>query len=219
MTARLRPVTAVKPRVPLRKDLALIAEMIDPGTKVLDVGCDDGALLDHLWRTKDVDGRGIEIKPEKVSAAVSRGLSVIQGDANTDLGEYPAGIFDYAILSQSLQVMDQPRAVLADLVRIGGRVIVSFPNFGYWRVRLSLLSTGRMPMTPSLTQSWYETANIHFCTILDFLDLVRDMTLEIRKSAMLVPGSPTVIKNRRTPGGWRHANWAAEQAVFLLSAR
>src|SRR5690348_17624216 len=130
----------------LRQDLRLIAEMIEPGSRVLDIGCGDGALLGYLARQKSVDGRGIELSQSGVNACVGHGLSVIQGDADRDLEAYPNGAFDFVVLSQTLPATRQPRKVIEALVRIGRRAIVSFPNFGFWRIRLRLLITGRMPV-------------------------------------------------------------------------
>jgi methionine biosynthesis protein MetW len=156
----------------LRPDLAAIADMIRPGTRVLDVGCGDGALLEHL-RAKGVDGRGIELSQQNVNACVARGLSVMQGDADTDLNEYPSGAFDAVILSNTIQATERPREVLDHLLRIGRRTAVSLPNFGYWKVRLSLLTSGRMPRTKNLDYSWFDTPNIHLCTLADFLNLTK----------------------------------------------
>jgi methionine biosynthesis protein MetW len=156
----------------LRPDLAAIAAMIRPGTRVLDVGCGDGALLEHL-RAKGVDGRGIELSQQNVNACVARGLSVMQGDADTDLNEYPSGAFDAVILSNTIQATEHPRVVLDHLLRIGRRTAVSLPNFGYWKVRAALLASGRMPRTRNLDYSWFDTPNIHLCTLADFLDLTR----------------------------------------------
>ena len=142
-----------------RVDHLLIAEMVAPGARVLDVGCGDGALLQLLTETKDVDGRGIEIAREKVNACVARGLSVIQGNADLDLDDYPDNAFDYAILSLTIQATLRPKPVLQNLLRIGRRAIVSFPNFGHWRVRTRLLVTGRMPVTENLPDAWHETPN------------------------------------------------------------
>jgi methionine biosynthesis protein MetW len=155
----------------LRPDLAAIAAMIRPGTRILDVGCGDGALLEHLVRSKHVDGRGIELSQQNVNACVARGLSVMQGDADTDLAEYPSGAFDAVILSNTIQATEKPRTVLEHLLRIGRRTAVSLPNFGYWKVRASLVWNGRMPRTKNLDYSWFDTPNIHLCTLSDFLDL------------------------------------------------
>ena len=196
----------------IRVDLQLIAEMVAPGSRVLDVGCGDGALLQHLWKTKEVDGRGIELSQAGVNACVRNGLSVIQGDADTDLKDYPSDAFDYVILSQTLQATHNPRTVLDHMSRIGRRSIVSFPNFGYWRVRLSLFFLGRMPVTENLPHQWYDTPNIHFCTIRDFVVLGREMSLQVERGlALNGDGRPL----RLDPAG-TIANLLAEQAVFLL---
>src|SRR5512144_27725 len=151
-----------------RVDLVLVAEMVERGAKVLDVGCGDGELLRILSEARDVDGRGIELSREGVNECVAKGLAVIQGDADTDLVDYPDDAFDYVILSQTLQATRRPRDVLENMLRIGRRAIVSFPNFGHWRIRLQLLLNGAMPVTDNLPDSWYESPNIHFCTIKDF---------------------------------------------------
>src|SRR5512134_955104 len=142
-----------------RVDLVLVAEMVERGAKVLDVGCGDGELLRLLSETRDVDGRGIELSREGVNECVAKGLAVIQGDADTDLSDYPNDAFDYVILSQTLQATRQPRVVLEHMLRIGRHAIVSFPNFGYWKFRLQLLFRGRMPTTKNLPYSWYDTPN------------------------------------------------------------
>ena len=147
--------------------------MVRAGSRVLDVGCGDGALLQLLADTKDVDGRGIEVSRERVNACVARGLSVIQGDADRDLADYPDGAFDYAILSLTIQATRQPKTVLEQLLRIGRHAIVSFPNFGHWQVRAQLLLTGRMPVNENLPEAWYVSPNAHLCTIKDFVDLCR----------------------------------------------
>ncbi|OIR06240.1 hypothetical protein GALL_117130 [mine drainage metagenome] len=196
----------------IRVDLQLIADMIGLGSRVLDVGCGQGILLDYLNQFKQVDGRGIELSMAGVRAAVAHGLSVIQGDADTDLKDYPAGAFDYVVLSQTLQATRNPRLVLRELLRIGRRAIVSFPNFGYWRVRAHLLLKGRMPVTKTLTYQWYDTPNIHFCTIADFTALCREEGVRVERS-MSLTADGRVSHGASGP----LANWLSEQAVFLLS--
>ncbi|EPY01783.1 methionine biosynthesis protein MetW [Magnetospirillum fulvum] len=198
---------------PLRVDLKLIAEMVEPGARVLDVGCGEGALLDWLGRNRGVDGRGIELSMEGVSAGVAHGLSVIQGDADTDLKDYPSGAFDYVILSQTLQATHEPRKVLENMLRIGRRAIVSFPNFGHWRVRAHLLFRGTMPVTDTLVYQWYDTPNIHFCTIRDFLDLCRELNVRVDKSIAL-DRDGRVLPLPRAAG---ITNLFADQALFVLS--
>ena len=170
---------------PPRVDLLRVAELVAPGSKVLDVGCGDGELLRLLAEERKVDGRGIELSQQGVNDCVAKGLSVIQGDADADLVDYPGDAFDYVILSQTLQATRQPRVVLEHMLRIGRRAIVSVPNFGHWRVRAQLAFLGRMPVTKSLSQSWYDTPNIHFCTIADFLSLAGDVGATIDKSVAL----------------------------------
>ncbi|HUJ03584.1 MAG TPA: methionine biosynthesis protein MetW [Rhizomicrobium sp.] len=198
----------------LRPDLAAIAEMIGEGARVLDVGCGDGALLEYLSRTKRVDGRGIELSQQNVNACVARGLSVVQGDADADLAEYPSHVFDVVILSQTIQATRAPSKVLADLLRIGRHTIVSFPNFGHWRVRLSLLIDGRMPRTRALGYDWYDTPNIHLCTIADFVALARGSGAVIER-ALALGGKGATHPMR--PDAWG-PNLFAEGAIFLLRA-
>jgi len=190
----------------LRPDLAIIADHVRSGARVLDVGCGDGELMDVL-RTKGCDARGIEIDPANVSRAVGRGLSVVQGDADADLVNYPDNAFDYAILSQTLQTARAPDKVLTELMRIGRHAFVSFPNFAYWRVRLSLAWGGRMPVTPALPVSWYETQNIHQLTIDDFRAFVKERGITVEQAWFL-----TGTRRR----GDAAANLRAEHAVFLL---
>ncbi|TKD53238.1 methionine biosynthesis protein MetW [Sphingomonas baiyangensis] len=191
----------------LRPDLAVIARHVAPGSRVLDVGCGDGALMAALRDESQVDARGLEIDPVNVATAVARGLSVVQGDADVDLADYPDASFDYAILSQTLQTTRHPDRVLEHLLRIGRHAFVSFPNFAHWRVRASLLFGGRMPVTRLLPVAWYATPNIHHVTIDDFRALLRERGIAVEGSWYL--------SNGRTarPGA---ANLLAEHAVFLL---
>jgi methionine biosynthesis protein MetW len=191
----------------LRADLAVIAENVAQGSRVLDIGCGDGALMAALRDTRDVDARGLEIDARNVASAVARGLSVIQGDADVDLAGYPDGSFDYAILSQTLQTARAPDLVLDHLLRIGRRAFVSFPNFAHWRVRLSLLWGGRMPVTRQLPESWYDTPNIHHLTIDDFRAFVKARGITVEDTWFL-------SGDKRTGAG--AANLLAEHAVFLL---
>jgi len=178
-------VTMAPERSDIRVDLQFIADMIAPNSRVLDVGCGDGTLLGYLSEFKQVDARGIELSMAGVNECVSEGLSVIQGDADTDLDDYPDGAFDYAVLSQTLQATRHPRRVVENLVRIGRRAILSLPNFGHWKVRLSLLSMGRMPRTDALPYHWYDTPNIHLCTIRDFLELCEEVQIVVERAVVL----------------------------------
>ncbi len=196
-----------------RYDFDEILRLVRPGSRVLDVGCGEGLLLERLQREKRVDGRGVEIGPDDVAACLARGLAVMQGDAEHDLSEFSDSSFDYAILSQTLQAMREPRRVLNDLLRLADRAIVSFPNFGHWRVRMSLLTRGRMPVTRALPEAWWETSNIHLCTLRDFLDLSADLGLRIEAASALVGGRPARAMDPMRP----LENWRAEQALFLLS--
>ncbi|MDX2104098.1 MAG: methionine biosynthesis protein MetW [Alphaproteobacteria bacterium] len=194
-----------------RVDLDLILDLVEPSARVLDVGCGDGLLLEALVDGRGCEGRGLELSQAGVNMSVARGLSVIQGDADTDLADFPDQSFDYAILSQTLQATREPRTVLRELVRIGRHAIVSLPNFGYWRVRWSLLATGRMPVTTALPQSWFDTPNIHLCTIQDFLDLALLEGLVVERAVAFDAGG-----RRRDIRSQRLANIFGQQAVFLL---
>ncbi|WP_338467623.1 methionine biosynthesis protein MetW [Novosphingobium sp. ZN18A2] len=192
----------------LRPDLAIIARNVAEGSRVLDVGCGNGELMAALRDTRGCDARGMEIDAGNVAACVARGLSVIQGDADTDLADFPDDAFDYAILSQTLQTTMRPGVVLDELLRIGRRAFVSFPNFAHWRVRLSLLLGGRMPVTRLLPVAWYETPNIHHVTIDDFRALVGQRGIHVERAWFLNGDAETSATV---------ANLRAEHAVFLLS--
>ena len=198
-----------------RVDLQIIANMVEHGKRVLDVGCGDGALLALLAAQRGADARGIELSQRGVNDCVAKGLPVIQGDADTDLAAYPDGAFDYVILSQTLQATHRPRAVLENMLRIGRRAIVSFPNFGHWRIRAQVALKGRMPVTENLSYSWFDTPNIHFCTLRDFVELTRTMDVVIERSVALNrTGTRMGVK-----APWWLWNMFGEQAVFLLRRR
>ncbi len=196
------------PKNRLRPDLAKIAELVPEGARVLDIGCGEGELMDVLRHDKHVDIRGMEIDAELVEKAVSRGLSVVQGDADCDLSDYPDASYDVAILSQTLQTASRPDYMLDELLRIGRTAFVSFPNFAYWKMRVSLLVHGRMPVTPHLPVSWYETKNIHHLTVDDFRALLADKGVTVEGCWFFAGGKEI---------GGTNANWRAEHAVFRLS--
>ncbi len=196
-----------------RPDFEEILRLVPRGARVLDVGCGEGVLLELLATRNAVDGRGIEISPQGVSSCLARGLSVVQGDADRDLDYFPDKAFDYAILSQTLQAVRDPRHVLGELMRIGERAVVSLPNFGHWRVRFDLLLHGRMPVTGVLPDPWWATPNIHLCTVADFATLCDDLGLRIEACAALAAGkAPRAIDPARAI-----ENWRAESALFLLA--
>jgi methionine biosynthesis protein MetW len=199
----------------VRADLALISTLVADNARVLEVGCEDGALLELLSRERGVDGRGIEISQAGVNRCVARGLSVIQGDADTDLAGYPDGAFDYVILSQTIQQVRRPATVLKEMLRIGKHAIVSFPNFAHWRMRLNLLFLGRMPRTKTLPYSWHETPNIHQCTLADFEALCREMNVRIERCFSVWHGAHAGTREVMPQSAW--SNLMAQEVLFLLS--
>ena len=197
----------------MRPDIQIIVDLVAPNQRVLDIGCGDGGLLRRLVDEKQVDARGMDVHLGSVQACVQQGLAVIQGDANQDLGDYPDQSFDWVILSQTLQAMQRPDQIMEQLVRIGRRVVVSIPNFGYWKVRLFLLLRGRMPVSKFLPYQWYDTPNIHLCTVRDFIALCQDQGIVLER---LIPLTPSGTYNRSF---WADhlMNLAAEQAVFVVT--
>ena len=197
----------------VREDFREILRLVKPAARVLDVGCEDGELLELLTRERGVDGQGLELSPGNVAACLAKGLAVVQGDGDRDLDYFPTRAFDYAILSKTLQQMREPRHVLSELLRIADQAIVSVPNFGHWRMRFSLMARGRMPETRALPDPWWSTPNLHLCTLRDFTDLCRDLDLKIDACAALSSGKPARPFH---PDGILE-NWRAETALFVLS--
>ena len=190
----------------------VLAGLIDINSRVLDVGCGDGSLLLHLKKNKRVDGRGIEIDQIKVQESVAKGLAVIEGDAEKDLINYPDRSFDFAILSQSLQQFYDPRVVLNELLRIAKNAIVTIPNFGFWKVRLNLLFQGTMPVTKTLPNTWYNTPNLHMCTIKDFYNLCKLDNIQIVKSISVSGGKISNIQKSNL----EIKNLLSEIGIFLI---
>jgi methionine biosynthesis protein MetW len=196
----------------IRVDQKLIAELVTPGSRLLDVGCGDGVLLDLLVRERQVDGRGIELSQEGVNTCVARGLAVVQGDAETDLQNYPDDAFDFALLSQTLPAIFDVKGVLRELLRIGRCAVVSFPNFGYWRMRTDLLFRGRSPISDNLPNVWYESPNIRFFTLTDFMDLLAELDLTAQQ--IITIDRRGGARSQKKIGPW--TNLLTEQAIFLI---
>ena len=197
-----------------RIDLELITSLVDIETRVLDIGCGNGELLESLKRKRKVIGQGLELKQERVNQCVAKGLSAIQGDADKDLGLYPNQSFDCVILSQTIQATGQPKLILGELIRIGKKAIVSIPNFGYWKIRLSLAINGKMPITKKLSHNWHDTPNIHLCTILDFINLCKELNIKIEKTIIL--SSKKTKSYNGTPN--KLSNLLSEEAIFLIKS-
>ena len=196
----------------IRVDQKLIAELVTPRSRLLDVGCGDGVLLDLLVRERQVDGRGIELSQEGVNTCVARGLAVVQGDAETDLQNYPDDAFDFALLSQTLPAIFDVKGVLRELLRIGRCAVVSFPNFGYWRMRTDLLFRGRSPISDNLPNVWYESPNIRFFTLTDFMDLLAELDLTAQQ--IITIDRRGGARSQKKIGPW--TNLLTEQAIFLI---
>ena len=196
-----------------RIDLMLIASLVEQGTRVLDIGCGNGELMELLVAERNVDARGLELSQQGVNACVSRGLAAVQGNADTDLSYYPDQGFDTVILSQTLQATRRPKEVLQEMSRIGSKLIVSIPNFGHWRIRLALALRGRMPETQALSATWYETANIHLCSMLDLTDLCDELSLRVETCLTVTNGK--VLHSTGRPSALQ--NLMAELVVFELT--
>ena len=195
-----------------RTDLELITSLVDKEARILDVGCGNGELLKSLKNKKNVKGQGLELKQERVNKCVAKGLSAIQGNADSDLSLYPDQSFDCVILSQTIQATNNPKNILIELIRIGRKAIISIPNFGYWKVRLGFATYGKMPITETLSNNWYDTPNIHLCSILDFVDLCRELNIKIEKTIVL--NSNNIKSFNGAPNSW--SNFFGEEAIFLI---
>ena len=196
----------------MKLEYKIIADIITENTRVLDVGCDDGSLMEFLKKEKNVDIRGIEISKEKVQTCISKGLTVIEGDAEFDLKQFPDNSFDYVVLGQTLQAFINPEVVIKELLRVGNKAIVTIPNFGHWKVRLNLLVQGTMPVTKTLPNEWYNTPNIHMCTIKDFFKFSETMNFKIYKSLALSNKNVSIINNSNL----LFKNLFCELGIFLI---
>ena len=196
----------------MKSEYKIIADIITENTRVLDVGCDDGSLMEFLKKDKNVDIRGIEISKEKVQTCISKGLTVIEGDAEFDLKQFPNKSFDYVVLGQTLQAFINPEAVIKELLRVGNKAIVTIPNFGHWKVRLNLLVKGTMPVTKTLPNDWYNTPNIHMCTIKDFFKFSETMNFKIFKSFALMNKNVSTINSSNLS----FKNLFCELGIFLI---
>jgi len=196
----------------MKSEYKIIADIIEKNSRVLDVGCDDGTLMEFLKMNKNVNIRGIEISKEKVQTCIAKGLTVIEGNAEFDLKQFPNKSFDYVVLGQTLQAFVNPEIVIKELLRVGKKAIVTIPNFGHWKVRFNLLIKGTMPVTKSLSNDWYNTPNIHMCTIKDFVKFSKIINFKIFKSLALVNKNVSDINNSNL----FYKNWFAELGIFLI---
>tara|TARA_B100000035_G_scaffold279250_1_gene258745 strand:+ start:192 stop:788 length:597 start_codon:yes stop_codon:yes gene_type:complete len=196
----------------MKSEYKIIANIIEKNSRVLDVGCDDGTLMEFLKKNKNVNIRGIEISKEKVQTCIAKGLTVIEGNAEFDLKQFPNNSFDYVVLGQTLQAFVNPEIVIKELLRVGNKAIVTIPNFGHWKVRLNLLIKGTMPVTNSLPNDWYNTPNIHMCTIKDFVKFSKIINFKIFKSLALINKNVSNINNSNL----FYKNWFAELGIFLI---
>ena len=196
----------------MKHEFKIIADLIENNSRVIDVGCGDGVLMDFLKKNKNIDVRGLEISKEKVQKCISKGLTVIEGNAESDLQQFPNQSFDYAILSQTLQAFLNPETVINELLRIGRKAIVTIPNFGYWRVRFHLLFKGTMPITETLPDQWYNTANLHMCTIKDFFNFAKEKNFTIKNSLALNKEEVSIIKSSNL----NFKNFFADLGIFII---
>jgi methionine biosynthesis protein MetW len=196
----------------MKQEFNIIANNIENGTRVLDVGCGDGVLIEYLKKEKSIDVRGLEISKDKVQKCISKGLTVIEGNAEIDLKQFPDNSFDYVVLSQTLQAFINPQLVIKELLRVGKRAIVTIPNFGFWKIRLHLLIKGTMPVTKTLPDEWHNTPNLHMCTIKDFVEFSNKINFKIFKSIAMNKKKTSLINNKNL----FTKNLFSELGIFLI---